>query len=183
MGRRDIAGHGSHFEPLARSAERHFAKRIRGGLSARGAGLPVRVPGVGLAADVLAGRHTRLPRTVHFRKGPGVGGLETPPCALDWSGFASCRPAMETLHVSPSADDLHDVPLAWHARPLPRLSAIAASCRRGRGLLHRNSGKYRRHARRHYLWATLEYHGAAPEPDRGAGALARRYSPLGLWQL
>src|ERR1700730_1639816 len=90
---------------------------------------------------------------------------------------------MEALPVSPLADDLHDVSLAWDAGPLSRLSAIAASRRRGDRFLHRDPGKYRRHAGRHYFRPTLEYSRTPIQLDRGAGARAGRNSPLGLRQL
>src|SRR5579863_10356865 len=90
---------------------------------------------------------------------------------------------MEAVPLSPLADDIYDVSLAWHARPLSRLPAIAASRRRGDCFLHRDPGKYRRHARRHHFWPTVQYGGTPVQPDRCTVALAGRNSPVGIREL
>src|SRR6266702_3100854 len=87
---------------------------------------------------------------------------------------------MEALPLSPLADDLHDVPLARHARPLSGLPAIAASHRRGHRFLHRDPGKYRRDARRNHFWPTLEHSRTPAQPDRRAASFPGRHSAVGL---
>ena len=68
------------------------------GLFAGGAGLSLRFSGVGLAADVLAGRHSGAARAVYSLKRAGIGGLaEASRAQSTSSGFADRRRAMEAL--------------------------------------------------------------------------------------
>ena len=120
VGHRRVAGDGIGAAALARNSLRHPAERLFDRLPAGGDCGAFCAADVGLAADVLAGRHAGAAGVLHQRARAGIGSVEAASRAVDGRGPRDRRHAVEELSLSRAADDVHDVSLARHAGPLSR---------------------------------------------------------------
>ncbi len=114
-----VAGDGISPAALAGDPFWGITERLLGGVLACRGGGAFCPADVGLAADVLAGRPAGTPGVLYIRACARIGSLEAASRAIDGRGAQDRRRSVEKLPLSCSADDLHDVPFARHAGPVP----------------------------------------------------------------
>src|SRR5207253_5469206 len=107
-------------EEMAGRALRNPAERLLDRLPPGGDRIAHRAADSRLAVDVLARRAAGGTRPLHPDESAGVGGLARASARGLRLDRARRVEALQALRVPRAADDVHDVPLARDAGPLPR---------------------------------------------------------------
>src|SRR5437899_9146531 len=119
MGSGRIARDGGSADALAGNPQRNLAERLFDRVSPGGNGRTISPARVGMASDVLDRRAARATRAVYPDESAGIGSVEAAPRCEHGTGSADRRRRVEALPLSCRAHDVHDVPLARNAGPLP----------------------------------------------------------------